>query len=133
MYSHHSGPLSLCLKSHITGHAACRRPRSEEREKEGWGRHLLCICCIVTVCGACPAAFLNLCISTCTSPSPFAFCSLCYHSPPAPLPVLPSAGHSALHRPLDHHHWMCPADGAKTVGRAGGQEAWKKEKWCLTS
>lgn len=81
---------------------ACNKQDVQEWRKRRGRLGKAFTCCIVAVHRACSAAFLNLCISPCTSLSPFAFCSPSCSCPPAPLPVLPSRGHSARHRPSGH-------------------------------
>lgn len=62
------GPLPPCLQTHRTGHAEGTGVRKEKRGRLGKAF----MCCVVTVCRACPAAFLNSCISPCTSLAPSA-------------------------------------------------------------
>lgn len=62
------GPLPPCLQIHRAEHAEGTGVRKEKRGRLGKAF----MCCVVTVCRACPAAFLNSCISPCTSLSPSA-------------------------------------------------------------
>lgn len=65
MHSHHSVVLCLLVSKPTEQGMGVRK------EKRGrLGKAFMC--CVVTVCRACPAAFLNTCISPCTSLSPSA-------------------------------------------------------------
>lgn len=101
----------------------------EEKRKAGEGIYMLYSRCVYGML----SSVSELVHQSFHKPVTFCLLQPVLPFPPSPLPVLHSPGHSTLHRSLHRHRWKCPADGAKNIGRAGGQKAWKKEKWCLAT